>query len=56
MMQGVKLTTRIFLGVLALTIALWVLRGIGLLGFMPGLVLWGLIFACILLAVLSSIR
>jgi hypothetical protein len=56
MMQGVKLTTRIFLGVLALTIALWVLRGIGLLGFMPGLVLWSLIFACLLLAVLSSIR
>lgn len=56
MMQRLKLTTRMFLGVLALTIALWVLRGIGLLGFMPGIVLWVLIFACILLAILSSIR
>ena len=56
MMQRFKLTTRIFLGVLAVTIGLWILRGLSLLSFMPGIVLWVLIFACILLAVLSSIR
>lgn len=56
MMKRFKLTTRIFFAVLAVTIALWVLRGLSLLGFMPGIVLWVLIFACILLAVLSSIR
>lgn len=52
----IKPTTLVFLFMLGLTLVVWGLRGVALLGFMPGAVLWVLIFACILLAVLSSIR
>ncbi len=56
MPKHLKRTTQIFLVALGLTLLVWVLRGVGLLGFIPGGVLWILIFTCILLAVLSNIR
>jgi hypothetical protein len=56
MTRGMKRTTKIFLIVLGCAIALWVLRGLMVFGFMPGIVLWILFFACLLLAVLSNIR
>lgn len=56
MIRAFRLPTLLFLGTLGLTLLVWVLRGAKILGFMPGGVLWVLIFACILLAVLSNIR
>lgn len=51
-----KPTTLMFWVVLGLTLFVWVLRGLKLLGFVPGLFLWALIFACLVLAVVSNIR
>lgn len=56
MTRRLKTTTLIFWGLLGFTLLVWVLRGLTLLGFMPGAVLWILIFACILMAVISNIR
>ena len=56
MIRALKTPTLIFLVTLGLTLLVWVLRGVKVLGFMPGGVLWVLIFACIVLAVLSNIR
>lgn len=39
MLQTLRLETKILLGCLAFTLAVWVLRGIGLLTFVPGIVL-----------------
>lgn len=56
MTRRFKTTTLMFFSVAAVTLALWILRGLTLLGFMPGWILWGLIIASMLLAVLSAIR
>lgn len=45
-----------FLAVLAMTVLVWVLRGIGLLTFIPGWVLWVLILLSILTAILTTVR
>ena len=45
-----------FLIVLGVTLLVWLLRGIGLLTFLPGGVLWGLIIFSILAAVLTTLR
>ncbi len=45
-----------FLAVLLMTVLVWVLRGIGLLTFIPGSVIWVLILLSILTAVLASVR
>ncbi|MBC7972608.1 MAG: hypothetical protein H7Z11_21200 [Verrucomicrobia bacterium] len=45
-----------FLAVLAMTILVWVLRGIGLLTFIPGSVLWVLILLSLLTAILTVVR
>jgi hypothetical protein len=42
-----RLETSIFLGVLGVTIAIWVLRGIGLFTFIPGGLIWILLFLTI---------
>lgn len=56
MIRRFKPTTLMFWVVLGLTLFVWVLRGLKLLGFVPGLFLWALIFACLVLAVVSNIR
>lgn len=56
MINRLKPTTLMFWVVFGLTMVIWILRGVKLLGFIPGMFLWGLIFACIVLAVLSNIR
>jgi hypothetical protein len=45
-----------FLVVLGVTLLVWILRGIGLLTFIPGSVIWVLILLCIVTAVLSTVR
>ncbi|MBD2019642.1 hypothetical protein H6F43_05505 [Leptolyngbya sp. FACHB-36] len=54
--SSIKLTTLIFLIVLAITVFVWLLRGFGVLTVIPGSVLWGLIFFCIVTAVFSTLR
>ncbi len=41
--KSIRPETSIFLAILAITIAVWVLRGIGLLTFIPGGIIWLLI-------------
>jgi hypothetical protein len=47
MRRPMKSTTQLFLFTLAFTIAIWVLRGLGLLTFLPGGVIWLLILLSI---------
>lgn len=49
-------TTQLFLGTLALTIVVWILRGVSLLAFLPGIVIWVLILLCFGLGVFSSLQ
>ncbi len=48
--------TRLFLGILILTVVVWVLRGLSLLAFLPGMVLWILILLCFGLGIVSSLQ
>lgn len=48
--------TTLFLGTLAFTAVLWVLRGLSLLAFLPGIVLWVLILLCFGLGIVSSLQ
>jgi hypothetical protein len=56
MIQDLKPSTKAFLLVLGLTFFVWVLRGLGLLSFLPGIVLWGLIGLTIVAAMISAWR
>lgn len=49
-------TTKVWLGVMALTLVVWLLRGFALLAFLPGLVLWVLILLCFGLGIVSSLQ
>jgi hypothetical protein len=49
-------TTKLFLGTVALTLIVWVLRGFTLLAFLPGIVLWILVLLCFGLAIISSLQ
>ncbi|HEY9908184.1 MAG TPA: hypothetical protein V6D18_11350 [Thermosynechococcaceae cyanobacterium] len=44
-----------FLIILALTAFVWLLRGFGVLSFLPGSVIWVLIWLCIAAAVISAL-
>ncbi|NEP17101.1 MAG: hypothetical protein F6J97_09355 [Leptolyngbya sp. SIO4C1] len=48
--------TQLFLTLVGMTAAVWVLRGIGLLTFLPGIVLWILIVACFATGIVNSLR
>ena len=48
--------TKLFLVALGVTAAVWVLRGFGLLAFLPGIVLWLLILLCFALGILSTLQ
>jgi hypothetical protein len=47
MHKSLKPTTQIFLITLGVTIAVWVLRGVGILTFLPGGTIWLLILLSI---------
>lgn len=55
-MGQLKPTTLAFLLVVAMTAFFWILRGFGVLTFVPGLILWVLILLCIATAILSAVR
>jgi len=54
--RSLKPTTTLFLAALAVTVAIWVMRGIGFLIFIPGLVIWLLLLITISLGVISRLQ
>lgn len=48
--------TKVFLAALGLTAIVWVLRGLSLLAFLPGLVIWLLVLLCFGLGIVSSLQ
>ncbi len=48
--------TKLFLAALGLTAIVWFLRGLSLLAFLPGLVIWLLILLCFGLGIASSLQ
>lgn len=46
----------LFLVSLAVTLAFWVLRGLGILSFVPGLILWILLFISVGFGILATTR
>jgi hypothetical protein len=48
--------TQVFLGLLAFTAVVWTLRGLGLLTFLPGIVIWVLILLCFGTGIFSSLQ
>lgn len=55
-MRRLSIPTKIFLGILALTLLVWILRGLTLLAFVPGIVLWLLLILTIGSGVLTSLQ
>jgi hypothetical protein len=48
--------TKVFLAALGVTAVVWILRGLSLLAFVPGLVIWLLILVCFGLGIVSSLQ
>jgi hypothetical protein len=55
-MRRLSLPSRIFLGLLLVTGAVWVLRGLTILSFVPGIVVWGLLLMTIGAGVVTSLQ
>lgn len=48
--------TKLFLVALGLTLVVWLLRGLSVLAFLPGAVLWVCILLCFGLGIVSSLQ
>lgn len=48
--------TKVFLVALGVTLLVWLLRGLTVLAFMPGVVLWALILICFSLGIISTLQ
>ena len=55
-MRRLSLPSQIFLGLLLLTLLVWVLRGLTVLSFVPGIVLWLLLLLTIGSGVITSLQ
>ena len=55
-MKRLSLPSQIFLGLLALTLLVWILRGLAVLSFIPGIVLWLLLLLTIGAGVITSLQ
>jgi uncharacterized membrane protein len=55
MRRSIRPETAIFLAILTVTIIVWVMRGIGILTFLPGLVIWLLLLLTIGAGVINGI-
>jgi hypothetical protein len=53
-MNRIKTYYQLFGGILGITFLVWILRGLGVLTFVPGLVLWVLIFLSIAAGILMG--
>lgn len=56
MSRQLRSDTTIFLTVLFITVLVWVLRGLGILSFLPGIVIWVLLLLTIGAGVFSGIQ
>ena len=48
--------TQLLLATMAMTAIVWILRGTGLLAFLPGIIIWLLLLACFAIALFSSLQ
>lgn len=48
--------TQIFFAMVAFTLVIWVLRGLAILAFMPGIIIWILMLCSISLGIVSSLQ
>ncbi|MBT9311277.1 hypothetical protein [Leptothoe kymatousa] len=48
--------TQLLLATMAMTAVVWILRGVGLLAFLPGIIIWLLILACFAIALFSTLQ
>ena len=48
--------SQLLLFLICFTIGVWVLRGLTLLSFLPGMVLWLLVVACLVVFLVNSLR
>ncbi len=48
--------TQLLLATIAMTAVVWMLRGIGLLSFLPGIIIWLLILTCFAIALFGSFQ
>jgi uncharacterized membrane protein YbhN (UPF0104 family) len=48
--------TKLFLVALGITAVVWILRGLSLLAFLPGVVIWLLVLVCFGLGIASSLQ
>lgn len=55
-MRRLSIPTQVFLGLLVLTLLIWILRGFTILAFLPGVVLWLLLLLTIGSGVLTSLQ
>lgn len=55
MPKSIRPTTQLFLFTLGLTAAVWILRGLGILTFLPGGIIWLLILLSIGTGVVSGL-
>lgn len=55
-MRQLSLPTQVFLGILAFTLIVWILRGLSILAFLPGIILWLLLLLTIGSGVFTSLQ
>jgi hypothetical protein len=51
-----KPTTTVFLSILGVTLVVWIMRGLSLLAFLPGFIIWFLVFLSIGAGVVSVVH
>lgn len=56
MMRQLSLPSQLFLGLLGFTLLVWILRGLTVLAFLPGIVLWLLLLVTIGAGVITSLQ
>lgn len=52
----VRPITQLLLATMAMTAIVWTLRGIGLLSFLPGIIIWLLLLSCFAIGLFSSVQ
>ena len=55
-MKQLSIPTQAFLGLLAFTLLVWILRGLAILAFLPGIILWTLALLTISAGVITSLQ
>lgn len=56
LMRKLSRPSQVFLGLLGVTLVVWILRGLTILSFIPGIVLWLLLLLTIGAGVITSLQ